>query len=400
MAVVQSPSATRGDPHQPDPNESELLFREARRRRRRRRMGWSVAAVVLVLAGVVSVSKLIGRPAPAERTPISSSRSVGAGRTPNTVVGWTSDSRVVVLSTATGKIQRTLASNVSILAPGLPSVSASPEGTVFFESAEAATYNDNVDSGDQILAVPIKGGPIRDVTSGSDPQVSPNGQFLAFISPDPAGTAGEAPYLVSPLGIDIAALSPQGTIVSVRTLAPGPTQLNQGASDLTWSGNSQDLSFNLLNPSTNVTTSWAVSVGAASLAAARRIDLHRGLTWNGYWGRTSDLGLGVQISVSGIQQVVTINPLTGQIVARLFDMPAEVCTASSVAFRQGCSSDFSNDVVGDAGGTGVLVAGAVPLVDGSPTTSGQVFLYRWSSASPSPVRLTQRVLVATWGPPG
>jgi hypothetical protein len=359
-----------------------------------------MAAVVLILAGVVSVSQLMVQPSSLHRTPIASSRYAAPAHTPSTIVGWTSNSRVVVLSTETGKVERILASNVSIFEPGLPSVSVSPEGTVFFESAAAAPYNDDVDTGDQIFAVPISGGRIRDVASGSDPQVSPNGKLLAYISPDPAGTAGEAPYLVPPVGIDVATLSPQGAIASVRTLAAGPPQLNQGASDLTWSGNSQNLSFDLLNPSTNVTTSWTISAGAASLAGAQLIDLHQGLTWNGYWGRKPDLGLGIQSSVSRSQQVVTIKPSTGRITGRLFSMPAEVCIATSVAGSEGCSSDFSNEVIGDSAGTSVLVAGAVPFVDGSPTTSGQTFLYRWSSDSPSPVKLTQQVLVAAWGPSG
>ena len=110
--------------------------------------------------------------------------------------------------------------------------------------------------------MPITGGQVRDIAAGSDPQISPNGRFLAFISPDPSGQAGEAPYLVPPVGIDIATLSPEGAIASVRTLSPDPAQLNQGASDLSWSSDSSQLSFDLLNPTTNVTTSWTISTSA------------------------------------------------------------------------------------------------------------------------------------------
>jgi hypothetical protein len=385
------------------PVDAEALFKEARRRRRQRRMAWLLAVVlVATTAAVVSVWQASptkttprqGAPTPRPPVPVAM---------PNSIVGWTPTSNVVVLSTATGQILRTLASNISVIAPGLPSLSVAPDGTVYFESAEPAPYNRQLGSGDQILTVPITGGQVRDIAAGSDPQVSPNGRFLAFISPDPAGQAGEAPYLVPPVGIDIATLDPGGTIASARTLWPGPAQLNQGASDLAWSSDSSHLSFDLLNPTTTVTTSWTISTSAAltSLASARRIPLHHvGLTWNGYWGANRNgapVGLGVLTSTSGSQAVVTIDPATGRIVSRLFGIPAAICTARPEAANAGCSSDFSNEVIGDSAGTSVLVAGAIPLVDDSPTASGQTFLYRWSVGDRSATRVAKQILVASWG---
>jgi len=318
------------------------------------------------------------------------------------IVGWTSTFKLVVLSSHTGKMLRTLASDVSIFAPGLPIVSVAPDGTVFFESATPSPENPNIDEGDQILSVPIAGGPIRNLGAGSDPQVSPNGKYLAFIGPEPAGIAGEAPYLVPPVGIDIASLS-AGTIGAVRTLAPDAAQLNEGASNLSWSSDSRHLSMDLLNPETNVTTAWTIDAGAlpTSLAAATEIPLHRpGLTWNGYWGKSKDganVGLGLLSPPSGRQEVVTINPSTGDVTGRLFRVPAEVCT-TSVTVTGRCSSDFDNDVIGDSAGTNVLVAGAIPLVDGSPTTSGRAYLYRWKAGDRGPTRVADQILVASWGP--
>jgi hypothetical protein len=253
------------------------------------------------------------------------------------------------------------------------------------------------------LTVPITGGRVSDIAAGSDPQVSPNGQFLAFIAPGPAGQAGEAPYLVPPVGIDIATLGPGGVISRVHTLGPGPAQLNEGASDLSWSNDSVQLSFDLLNPTTNVTTSWTVPINGAvtSLASARPISLHQtGLTWNGYWGASrsgTPVGLGVLTLASGGQQIVTIDPETGRVMNRLFSITAAICTAAPNARNAGCSSDFSNEVIGDAAGTSVLVAGATPLIDGSPTTSGRTFLYRWSMGDHAPARVTSQILVASWG---
>jgi hypothetical protein len=381
------------------PPDAEVLFKEAKRRRRRLRVGWAVTSVLIIIAVVVGASLLLRQSKTPLRTSIVSATDVVSSRAPRAIVGWTSDFRLVVISTETGRVERTLASDVAILAPGLPNVSVSPNGTVFFESSEPTTSNDDVNGGDQIFAVPVTGGSVRQVTAGSDPQISPNGHLLAFISPDPAGQSGEAPYLVPPVGVDIATLSAQGTIASVRTLAPGPLQLNQGLSDLSWSGNSQYLSFDLLNPTTNVTTSWTVAGDAGSLGTAEQIHLRgAGVTWNGFWGQYGAVGLGIRTSASGSQQVVTINPSTGRVTARLFSVPAAICTTASAAGSKVCSSDFSNLVIGDNAGTSVLVAGAIPFVDGAPTTSGKTYLYRWSVGDRSPVKLTQQVLVAAWGP--
>jgi hypothetical protein len=370
-----------------------------------------VALLVAVAATLVAVAQGTS-PAPPSSAPSRLSPLAGghagtaraelASAMPADIVGWTSTFKLVVVSTHSGSVRRTLASHVSIFAPGLPIVSVAPDGTVFFESATPSPENPNVDQGDQILSVPINGGPIRNLGAGSDPQVSPDGKYLAFIGPEPAGIAGEAPYLVPPVGIDIASLS-AGTIGPIRTLAPGPAQLNQGASDLSWSSDSRHLSLDLLNPETNVTTSWTIDARAlpASLAAATQIPLHlAGLTWNGYWGQRkggANVGLGVLSSRSGGQEVVTINPSTGGVTGRLFRVPAEVCT-TTVEPPGGCSSDFTNSVVGDSGGDNVLVAGAIPLVEGSPTTSGRAYLYRWSVGDRAPIRVADQILVATWGP--
>lgn len=383
------------------------LFEEARRRRRRRRRLGVLVVAALALAAIVAHAALFtpAGSSSANRHTGTPARPRLPSGTPNEIVGWTSDAKLVVLSTATGHIMRTLATNVSILAPGLPNVSVAPDGTVLFESAAPSpSDSDVVDAGDQIFSVPITGGPVRDIATGSDPQVSPNGDFLAFISPDPAGEAGEAPYLVPAVGIDIADLSSGGTVSQVRSLPPGPVQIDQGASDLSWSGDSKDLSFDLLNPSTDMTTSWTIPVaGNDSLAAARQITLQgTGLTWNGYWGsnrRGAPQGLGVLTSASGHQEVVSINPATGRPVDRLFAIPADICTATAPADSDGCSSDFSNAVIGDRAATSILVGGAIPLVEGAPTTSGKAFLYRWSVGERFAVRLTPQVLVATWGRP-
>jgi hypothetical protein len=207
--------------------------------------------------------------------------------------------------------------------------------------------------------------------------------------------------LVPPVGIDIASLS-AGTIGAVRLVAPGPAQMNEGAGDLSWSSDSRQLSLDLLNPETNVTTAWTIDANTlpSSLASATEIPLHRsGLSWSGYWGQSkggANIGLGVLSSRSGRQEVVTINPSTGGVTGRLFRIPAEVCTATPAP--TGCSSDFDNDVIGDSAGANVLVAGAIPFVEGIPTTSGKTYLYSWNIGDRAPTRVADQILVASWGP--
>ena len=203
---------------------------------------------------------------------------------PAEIVAWTSAFKVVVLSTRTGHVVRTLASNVSNICPRHSErVGGAGRNRLLRVGHTLPPQDTNATEGDRIFSVPVNGGPVRNIGSGSDPQVSPNGKLLALIASEPAGVAGEAPSSCRPVGIDIATLS-SGSVETVRTLEPGPVQRNQGASDLSWSSNSLRLSFNLLNPNANVTTAWTLAATTStSLAQATQIPLHTaGLTWNRY----------------------------------------------------------------------------------------------------------------------
>ena len=285
--------ATTTQPDVGTPPDAEALFKEARQRRRRRRLTGALAlgafaAVVALVAGSLWLPAP-SPPAPGTAPAARDAALAGTARAPmpNEIVGWGANANLVVISTRTGDVERTLASHVSVFAPGLPSVSVAPNGTVFFESATPQLVAAAATGGDRILSVSIRGGPVRDLGAGSDPQVSPDGRSVAYIAPEPAGTAGEPPYLVPPQGIDVATLSASGTVAAVRTLEPGPAQVDQGASDLSWSPNGRMLSFDLLNPTTSATTAWTTPVGRGvkSLATARRIPLAAGLTWTGFAGR-------------------------------------------------------------------------------------------------------------------
>ena len=344
-----------------------------------------ICATLIASAAYARAGHGTTRPPTTTRRP-AAERPLPAG-TPADIVGWLSSDRVVVIDTRTGAVVRTLATGVSIEAPGLPDLTVAPGGQVYFDSAPLAGVSPHDAEGDQIYSVPITGGPVVEVGPGSDPQVSPNGQLLAYIASD---GAGEAPYLLPGGGIDVATLA--GTRVGgVRTLHPDPAQQDQGASDLSWSPDGQQLSFDLLGGAADTTTSWTIALAGAgsSLATAQQVPLQpAGLTWNGYWpmgGQRAALGLGVLTSPSsgpplaGAEHVVTIDPSTGRVVRRLFSVPGAVCTASAPpSVPSDCDADYSDALSVDGAGTSVLVGGAIPLSYGQVSTSGATYLYRWS----------------------
>ncbi|HXN60317.1 MAG TPA: hypothetical protein VN886_07665, partial [Acidimicrobiales bacterium] len=298
------------------------------------------------------------------------------------------------------------ATGVSVEEPGLPDLTVSPGGQVYFDSAPLPGVSPADAEGDQIYTVPITGGSVVEVAPGSDPQVSPNGQFLAYLA---STGSGEAPYLSSAGGIEIATLA-GAQLTPVRTLHPDPAQQNQGASDLSWSPDGQRLSFDLLDGVADTTTSWTIALAGAgsSLAMAQQIPLQpAGLTWNGYWrvgGPGAALGIGVLTSPSpdpplaATQRIVTVDPSTGRVVRHLFTVPEAVCTAVSPSVPSDCDADFTDALSVDAAGTSVLVGGAIPFSYGQVSTSGETSLYRWSVGSAQAVRLSSGVLVACWGP--
>jgi hypothetical protein len=385
----------------------EVLFPEARRRRRRRRWGWAAAAActVLIIAVVVTVDgHTAGRNTP-HRSP-DVSRIVSAPA-PDEIVGWTNSFHVEVISTTTGSVERILASDVALDVPGLPTLSVSSGGLVFFDSDPMEGISPPNAQGDQIYSVPISGGPVREVAPGFDPAVSPDGRTLAFVA---SNGVGEAPYQLANGGIELAQLS-GSNITGLRILHPSNAMLGVGISNLSWSSDSQMLSFDQLNPSTDSTSSWLLAAPdqQSSLDSAVVIPLHpAGLTWGGFFAENAKgppMGIGVLTTaeneppLANPQKVVSIDPQSGEVVRTLFTLPEAICTSSSPSAPKDCDADFSDALDADSGSSNVLISGAIPLRYGQVSTSGLAYLLRWDPAFAKPVRVTSGVLVAAWGPP-
>src|SRR5580704_14835358 len=91
------------------PTDAEALFKEARRRRRQKRLAWLLAVTIMTTAVVVIVFEAGPTKSP-PRQDAHVPRPLVPVAMPSFVVGWTPTAKVVVLSAATGRIERTLAS--------------------------------------------------------------------------------------------------------------------------------------------------------------------------------------------------------------------------------------------------------------------------------------------------
>jgi hypothetical protein len=401
----------------PDPAEAplvvdaEALIAEARQRQRLR---WKRARYVLMAlalaagAAVVAVNRLDGGPSSPTRGDTGRTLSDAEPATPAMSVAWLSDQSLVVLNGRTGRVIRTLAPDVGLEEPGLPNLSVSSGGIVFFDNVSAAPFVPATASGgDQIYRVPIGGGPVTHLAAGYDPQVSPDGRTLAFLAPE---VGGEDPYLDAAGGIEIAQVTPTG-ITGLRILHPDASQLNLGISQLSWSPDSGRISFSLYNGQQNSTTFWQLDLsgGSTSLGPAQEIPISNpSLTWNGFWGHRIDgsyVGLGLLTGSNGAQHVVTVDPKSGRVISSLFSVPGRICVTRSAPVSlqaqingsSPCVSNFNDAVSGDASGTDVLVAGSTH-VQASTGQQSTPYLYRWRIGGDSLVKLTPTALIATWGP--
>ena len=294
-------------------------------------------------------------------------------------------------------------------APGLPTLSVSSGGVVFFDSDPIEAVSPPDAQGDQIYSVPITGGPVREVAPGFDPAVSPDGRTLAFVAPN---GIGEAPYQLANGGIELAQLN-GSDITAARILHPTGAMVGAGISNLSWSADSQTLSFDQLDPSSDTTSSWLLSAPTqqSSLESAVAIPLHpTGLTWGGFFGdraRGRPLGIGVLTTseneppLANPQRVVSIDPQSGEVVRTLFTLPEAICTSSSPSTPKDCDADFSNALVADSGSSNVLVSRR----DSAHIRTGQYVRARVPSslerspheARPRPFRCTRRSMGTSAG---
>jgi len=359
---------------------TQVLFEEARRRRRRR---WTVGvlalAVSLTTVAVAMVARAPSAPRPtAQKTGALSQQPHSA--MPTEVVVWSNFGRIEVISSATGHVIRTLATDVA-LNRGTPQPTVSPSGTVYFDDAH--DVNINVPD-EQILSVPLSGGPVTVVADGHDPVVSPNGRLLAYLTYADYSSNGR-----------------EGIVV--RDLLTGETKTWQysntgpSVSAPSWSPDSESLSFTAVTASPNKRSetlgAWVlrVSTPSGSLDAARKIPLPTGMAWAGYLNPAEGIGVSQHWGPtrrSSTFALSVVDVATGRVMTRLPAVPGQLGVGNIYDGAEGT-------VQVDPSGQHVAVV---------EVGSGNGTLYRWTIGrdpiriSADPIQIATGVISAAWVP--
>jgi hypothetical protein len=355
--------------HEPDlgaggpPGGADALIAGARRHRRRRWQRRAVLAVIFILLAAALGAGLAGLPGRAGRPAAATAPGPPGYRQPMPplVVVLTGSSRIEVLSARTGRVLRTLAADAGLFRR-LPTVAVSVTGMVYF---------DTVLTQEQVVSVPVAGGPVRSVAAGSDPAVSPDGRMLAYVT-------GAEPHR-----------GPEAIVV--RNLATGSQRrwaFISGQADivsLSWSPDGVLLSFTADIGSTFQATAWLLDTRrAGTLDSARPIPLGRGLRWAGFL--TPRAGMAVTGPAGppgrGGQSLAEVAVSSGRILRQLTELP-----------RQGLSTSNAYDgaegtITAHPGGHYLLIATAGP--DGY----GEIF--RWTVGTHQLVPLARGAIRASW----
>jgi len=175
-----------------DAIETQALFKEAheRRKHRRRAAGIVLLVVLLVAVLVVVVVNTGGSPAKPQKTLASTqSNGITSAAMPSQMVVWAqntpgSSMTIQVISSRSGRVIRTLATDVGLFQT-VPQPAISKVGTVYYDQVAPGPSTPGPGAQppvEQILSVPLSGGLSTFVADGHDPEVSPNGRLLAYLT--------------------------------------------------------------------------------------------------------------------------------------------------------------------------------------------------------------------------
>ncbi len=382
---------------------AEALFREAHQRRRHRHqlIGAALMAVILITVTVASVLLVDNQPPAPKGTP--TARHIEGATVPampSQMVVWASarvgsTMSIQVLSSRSGHVVRTLASDLGLF-NSTPQPTTAPDGTVYYDRAIGATQQgpDAHPPVEQILSVPITGGPSTFVADGHDPVVSPDGRYLA--------------YLIWTQITD----GPEGVVVMNRlTGAVDTWQYSTNAPDINtiwWSPDSRSLVVSSATlGGTSPRSTWHPSVGRLVLSDPNRsLDVlpqvklplcppptpwagqgaSRDMAWAGFLNTTEGLGMCHHVGLTSEDswtQPVVVNLATGNVVRTLPVVRGLIG-------------------VGPSGGFHADVSGHHFVFIGSGRGAGG--LYRWTVDTRSNQRQTRPVFVrnnvgsASWVP--
>ena len=189
----------------------------------------------------------------ASSSPSSSTSAVAA--TPPAMVAVTQAGALVTLNPATGVVSSTLVP-ANVIGD---EVSVSGNGVVYFAVKHGCK--------DEVKSIPVGGGSVTTIATGSEPAVSPDGTKLAYVD-QPTVVAGCYPQNVSDpvtlYHLKIRMLS-TGATTSLPMLKPGTDSgLPYPISHLSWAADSNHLAVSIASPEDN--EGWNLTVLATSQA--------------------------------------------------------------------------------------------------------------------------------------
>jgi hypothetical protein len=323
-----------------------------------------VAAIGLVIAALAVVLVLNTRDAsgPVVETP-------GAFSASGAIVAETTDAKLVVLSSRTGSVVRTLVTDVGVGAP----FSVSPDGSTLFFGRPSMSVDGC--PGREVAAVPITGGTPQVIASAAtQPAVSPDGHHLAYLSY--LGPNGCTP---PPQKLVIVALARHGTTASQWTVS----QRGQSLSQLSWAPDSRHLAYVLYDVNSGSYPRVLNTATPGASLAGTPYPQSDATGWYGYLGDTGEfLGL---FQPSPDQQhppeVVALDPITGAIRRRLV-------TLDGLTGVDALTSDPT--------GRHLLIVATRP--GASPSQPENLGLYRWNQGDRHVTLITSGVSAANWIP--
>jgi hypothetical protein len=293
---------------------------------------------------------------------------------PSQIVVWTASFEIEVLSSRTGRLIRTLATNVGLYRGGL-TLAVSPAGVVYFPDVRGAD--------EWVFSVPLAGGPVTPLAAGSNPALSPDGRLLAYVPwTDPLCSPSSKPCAGKPEAIVVRDLS-AGTQKTWAFTSPLPAITN-----LSWSPDGRYLAFAGLtyirNGTVAVRTAQVLDTrSGGTLDHARPIPLGQAVAWAGYL--TPQAGAGVLIGPDGMIQagggLVEIGIGSGRVLRRLTSLPPR-------GLGTGNALDGTENTIT------VDRTGRYLLIVGMGTGSGEIF--RWTFGMLRPVRVASGALEAVW----
>lgn len=290
---------------------------KAVRRRRLVRGGAAVAGVAAAVVAAIAIFNALG--------PVERGRVVGEGGDgpPEEFVAITQQGELQIRRTEDGEVVRTLRDDVD-MSYGPPRIAASSDGRfVYTDRFELEDCPDGGARTQKIARVLLPSGEIEAIATGAEPALSADGRRLAYVTSSDTSACGHYDTLV---------VRELGSRTEQRWTA-NPSEPDWAVSMPYWSPDNRMIKLALLEgPSVSVRLIDTLESGFFSLADAHQVPVPEFSAALGYL--TEDELLTAQ-TPEDEHDLVTIDPVSGDVVRRLVVIPGIYDDFSAVASRDG-----------------------------------------------------------------